>query len=560
MESDVNTPTQSLAPKAGWTLVAFGITLGGFGAWGSWTTVPLEALIAPMLIAAGLIMVALIWRGTKPMSQALEYSIMGLATVSAFANQLISILGRSYYSTDSAAFNEAATRILLKGKNPYATSLLPYASQLLKDINGYWTYTLGGGHVSAVSYPAGAFLLEVPLHWLGITHLPADILDLIAATVAIVFMWWVLPRSIRWLAPALLMSFIYLNGFANGGTDALFIPFLMLAVWQWDRFSDKSKNVVLRWSGPVALGMACAIKQSPWFVVPFLVIGVGFEARHYGRRIAPTVISYAGVVVATFLAINLPFIIWSASAWFHGILLPMTDPLIPDGNGIVTLVLHGLVPSVRIGYLSVAGVLAEVVLLAAFVCWYRTMKRAWLFVLPLVLFVPGRSLASYLVDFLPIAIVAAVTLRPATDTPVVSLAPRIGQVALGIPALGMAIMVLLAFARPLVSMNIVWAASADQGQEMIAIRVALTNDTNTTITPHLMVNTNTAHPNGFWIPAHHEHLVIGPHETKVVTLYPPTWVWAPGRGQFWSVEAFTKTPAGVSTTVPMRWMQGQPPN
>jgi hypothetical protein len=238
----------------------------------------------------------------------------------------------------------------------------------------------------------------------------------------------------------------------------------------------------------------------------------------------------------------------------------MTDPLIPDGNGIVTLVLHGLVPSVRIGYLSVAGVLAEVVLLVAFVCWYRTMKRAWLFVLPLVLFVPGRSLASYLVDFLPVAIVAAVTLRPASDTPVVSLSPRLRQVALGIPALGMVIMVLLAFARPLISMKIVWAASADQGQEMIAIRVALTNDTNISITPHLMVNTNTAHPNGFWIPAHHQSIVLGPHETKVVTLYPPTWVWAPGRGQFWSIEAFTKTPAGVSTTVPMRWMRGQPPN
>ncbi len=561
METDISPETaSSLASKAGWSLVAFGVILGGFGAAGGWATVPFEAVGSPLMIAAGLGAIVLIWRSTQPMTRGLEVGIMALATVTAFLNQLVSILGRSYYTTDSAAFNEAATRIMLKGHNPYQTSLLPYASQLLKDINGYWTYTLGGGHVSTVSYPAGAFLLEAPLHGLGINHLPADVLDLIAGTLALVFLWFVLPRSIRWLAPALLLSFIYLGGFANGGTDALFIPFLMVAVWQWDRFSDHTRNLALRWAGPVALGIACAIKQSPWFVVPFLFIGIGIEARRHQSRVWSSVLGYASATLGTFVALNLPFIIWSPSAWWRGITLPLTKPLVPDGSGFVTLVLHGFLPSARISYLSIAGFVSEIGLLVAFVYWYPTMKRIWLFVLPLVFFIPGRSLSSYLVDFLPVALIAGLSVTRVDAGPGKRW-PRIWTwIALGVPTTLAALFIILAFSIPVLSVRTLWAAPGDAGQSIIAVRVALHNETNKTIYPFVMVNTSTPHPSGFWIPAHHQRLVLGPRQTRVVTLYPPTWVWAPGRGQSYSVQVYTKTPASVSSDTPTRWMYGKPPN
>lgn len=554
------TRESGLGAKAGWTVVSFGITLGGFGAWGSWTTFPLEALIAPLLIAAGLIGIAMIWKSPTAPSRGLERGLFLLATGSAFVNQVVSLLGRSYYETDSAAFNEAATRLLLSGKNPYATSLAPYATPLLKNANAYWTYTLGGGHISAVSYPAASFLFEVPLHWLGMTHLPADLLDLVAASAAIVLLWFALPISIRWLSPALLLSFIYFGTFANGGTDALFLPFLMLAVWRWDRFVDESASVVARWSGPIALGVACSIKQSPWFCVPFLLVGIGIEAHRSAKRWWPHVATYLGIVSACFVLLNAPFILWSPSAWWHGITLPLTDPLIPDGSGIVTLVLHGLLPSVRLTYLSVAGLFVEVALLASFVVWYRPMKRVWLFLLPLVLFWPGRSLSSYLVDFLPAAIVAVATVRNVESESGFSFSKGHARLAVAIPSVLAGSFVVAAFAMPVLSLATVSVTSSDQGQSIIAIRVKLTNDTNATVRPHLMVDTNTAHPDGFWIPSHHSEIVLAPHETEQVILYPPTWVWAPGKGQFLVVQAFTKTPASLSTTVPYRWLKGTLPN
>ena len=561
MDTDLLPDTaSSLAVKAGWTLVAFGVVLGGFGAGGSWQTVPVEAIGSPLMIAGGLAAIALIWRSREPMSRGLELGIMALAILTAFLNQLVSILGRSYYATDSAAFNEAATRILLKGHNPYQTSLLPYASALLKDINGYWTYTLGGGHVAAASYPAGAFLLEAPLHWIGINHLPADMLDLVAGTVALVLLWSVLPRSIRWLSPALMLSFIYLGGFANGGTDALFIPFLMVAVWQWDRFSDSTRNLALRWSGPLALGFACSIKQSPWFAVPFLLVGVGIEAHRHGARVWSTLLRYASLVGFSFLALNVSFIIWSPSSWWRGVTLPLTNPLIPDGSGVVTLVLHGLLPSVRIEYLSVAGFVSGIALLVAFVYFYPTMKRIWLLVLPLVFFIPGRSFSNYLVDFLPVALVAVVSVSSTTTRPGTVWPKMWTWIALGLPIALTTFFIVFAFINPVVSLRVIRAVPADKGQLIVAVRLALRNETNQTLHPFVMVNTNRPHPSGFWTPAGHRALVLGPHESTVVTLYPPTWAWAPGRGQSYSVQVYTKSPASVSSDTPTRWMYGKPPN
>ena len=43
--------------------------------------------------------------------------------------------------------------------------------------------------------------------------------------------------TLRWVAPLLLAAGVFTGAFANGGTDALFVPFLILAVWRWDRLA-----------------------------------------------------------------------------------------------------------------------------------------------------------------------------------------------------------------------------------------------------------------------------------------------------------------------------------
>src|ERR1035441_3482101 len=164
-----------------------------------------------------------------------------------------------------------------------------------------------------------------------------------------------------------------------------------------------------RWLGPIALGVACSIKQTPWFCVPFLVLGVVLEARRIGRPPLRLASAYLGVVVLVFAAVNLPFIIWQPSAWVNGNLIPFRQPLVADGQGLVTLALHGITGGVYLSTLTIASALVYAALLLAMVIWFPAMRRIWLFVLPLVFFVAARSLTSYLVDFFPAAVVAAIT-------------------------------------------------------------------------------------------------------------------------------------------------------
>ena len=166
--------------------------------------------------------------------------------------------------------------------------------------------------------------------------------------------------------------------------------------------------------GPVALGVACSIKQTPWFCLPFLVLGLWIEARQDGRPPGRVVLRYLAIVVSVFAAVNLPFILWEPAAWARGTLLPFLTPLIPDGQGLVTLALHGVARGVSLPLLTVAsGALVLLTLLLAFVVWYPAMKRIWMLVLPVIFFVAPRSLSTYLLDLLPAALVAAVSVAPA---------------------------------------------------------------------------------------------------------------------------------------------------
>ncbi len=246
-----------------------------------------------------------------------------------------------FYTTDSAAFNQVAAHLLVHGKNPYTHSMAP-AAGLLNSPDRFWTYLVNGSYVLHVSYPAGSFLLEAPLMALGFRHEVTDWLDLAAWLVTGVLLFVMMPVSLRWLAALILLTSVYVGMFTNGGTDVLFLPFLVLAVWRWDRFATGRGAGLAGWLGPVCLGLACSIKQTPWFCVPFLVVGVALEARRSGRGIGiGTGARYLAIVVAVFVAVNLPFIVWSPGAWARGIVLPLTKGLVADGQGAVTLAVHG---------------------------------------------------------------------------------------------------------------------------------------------------------------------------------------------------------------------------
>ena len=549
-----------LVQRGGWTLAWFAVLTAGLGFWNAWTSWPGAAVLAPLLVVVGVAGMAATWLVADPRAGALPWAGLGAAVLAVGLPQAVAIHVRRYYTTDSAAFNQLATRALLHGKDPYETSMAS-AARLLNPPSHYWTYLAGGGHITQVSYPAGSFLLEAPAMALGFHHALADWTDLVAWLATGILVFVLLPVGLRWLAALVLMAPAFVGSFSAGGTDALFLPFLVVAVWRWDRFGAGRGAGMARWIGPLALGVACSVKQTPWFCLPLLVIGVGLEARRRGEPGWRLPARYLLEVVGVFAACNLPFVIWGPRAWADGLLLPFTKPLVADGQGLVTLAIHGLTGGVVLPLLSVAAALAYVALLAAFVIWYPALKVVWLFVLPVVLLVPGRSFSSYLIDFFPAALVAAVTVagvpraaRVDAGTP----ARRwVARSAVGVPALASAAVCALAFTSAPLDLSVVAVRTSQATLRLDAVTVTVHNLTGHRVTPHFLVAIDSTHPSGFWTPVSPQgQLALGAGAAATVTLRPNEFTWAPAHGAHWLVEAYTTSPDALSTSALQVWSLG----
>jgi hypothetical protein len=550
LEPTLSSDRLTLLERYAWTLVWLGVLVGGLNLWGSWSSWPIVDALAPLLVAVSLVGFAICWCSDSPRSWIHQGLAMGSALVSVTVPQIINIHTRIYYGTDSAALDHVAARALAHGHNPYTASLSS-ASLLLNIAARFWTYTVSGGHVATVSYPAGSFLAYAPAFALGFHHQVVDWMDLYAWLASALLLFFLVPRYLRWLAVLITLTGIFTGLFGGGGTDAIFIPFAMLAVWRWDRFGRGREAGIARWIGPIALGLACSIKQTPWFCVPFLVIGIYIETRRSGRTPMPIAVRYLGVVLAVFAAVNLPFAIWSPSAWWHGTLTPLTQPLIADGQGLVSLALHGLTGGADLSLLMDASALAYLAVVAAFIAWYPSMKRIWLILLPVAFFFSPRSFTGYLLDLFPVALVALITVEGATRSERPLARGRFGVGPLAVGALGLAtgVTAVLSLAIPApLGLSVDGAAIGSDQQHLEAVTVTVTNRTGSAMSPHFLVDVGASHPAGFWMPARDRPVVVGPHRTLTVTLYPPSPTYFPPWASNWVVDAYTATPRALSTT------------
>ncbi len=481
-----------MVERCGWSLVWLAVVVGGVDLWGSWTSWAPAGWVAPLVVVAGIAGLVATWAVPTPRSPVMQ--VLALASVAAaiLGNEGAAVHLRAFYTTDSGAFDQVAARLLQHGVNPYTASLAP-AEHLLQTPAAYWTYTIDGGHVTQMSYPAGSVLVYLPALALGFRHQIVDWTDLVAWVATGVLLFALVPSAVRWFAVLVFAVPAYAAIFGSGGTDAVFLPFLVLALWRWDRFGVGRSAGLANWMGPVALGLACSIKQTPWFCVPFIVVGLFIEARHSGRRPVPLVARYLAMVVGVFVVVNLPFIVWSPSPWLHGTLLPLTRPLVVDGQGLATVALHGIAGGVSFPLLTVAGLLVLAALLAAMVIWYPVMKRVWMLALPLAFFVAPRSLTSYLLDLYPAALVAVLTVAPSArrwgGARGRSVLRRPATLAVAAPAAAAVVVAVAAFWSPPLDLAVRSVTATQSATSLRTVTLTVDNTTAGTVTPHFMVST-----------------------------------------------------------------------
>jgi hypothetical protein len=337
------------------------------------------------------------------------------------------------YGSDDMYYNHYNAWLILQGQNPYVGERLAAALRYF----GTMAYTpLARGRFADVlhypsraeldavisqfladpskipaevdpstthSYPAGAFLVNLPAVWAGVPSIA--ITQLLLLLLLLILICRAAPPLWQPIVLVLLLSLADGSRQAAGGDFEIWPLALMSVAWIC---RDRS------WISALLVGGACAIKQTAWLAAPFYFIWVWhrYGLREAGRRVA--------VSLAAFLAINLPWIVASFHQWLGSLSLPVSLPLLPDGSGVIGLSLVGILPLLP----SWIYGLLEVALLFGALWWYWQNWERYPFaglVLPLLpLLGAWRSSERYFV-LLPLVgvLAAALTLtRRRGQTPV----------------------------------------------------------------------------------------------------------------------------------------------
>ena len=327
------------------------------------------------------------------------------------------------YHNDAIALNECAARLVLEGRDPYASldifecykqlgigadRTTPLRRGQFSDVVVYptddqldaaWAVReREGGNVEFVSrpsYPALSFLLITPFVALGWDTNRLYVLCLIAAMALVVMRT---PTGLRPFMLTAVLGAASLAAFTVSGSADLLYVLPLAAAWLWRE---------RRWSA-LAYGVAAATKQLAWFFAPFYLIAV---VTMHGWREG---LRRAALAAAVFAATNLPFILWHPVDWLEGVTTPLSEPMFPRGAGIIFLGTNGGLPLLpATAYLALEGLCMLVCLVVA---WRsrRTSPELGVVLALVPLFFAWRSLFSYFF-LVPLFAAVAVARMPLGD-------------------------------------------------------------------------------------------------------------------------------------------------
>ena len=309
---------------------------------------------------------------------------------------------------------EDSTRALLAGHDPYAAS---FASGPL----GSWP----PGTADHVPYLPGMFAFGMPRAVAGDAPLADARLAfaLVSLAALALALWLARPPPARGLTALLVVLALPIGAryLAGGGDDVTVLSLMLLSL------------VLLHRKEPIgaglAVGLAAAIKQTAWPILPFLILA----ARDgEGRRASGRTLAAASAVMVPVIA---PFLAWNPSAFVQDVVLfPLglaRQPTLAASPTLGSL----LADTLALPKVVVAGALLLIVLLvAAYVAFVKppsdargaAERTALVMLLAIMLATAGRF--GYLLY--PIGLFAwarlvllpeesQVVTRPAADTPAV---------------------------------------------------------------------------------------------------------------------------------------------
>lgn len=520
-------------------VVTWSFRLSGYLTSGPWLAVPVA-----LLGLTGLLAIVVAWLPGHLLSarrqQQADIAVL-LAVVAALALwSYFQVYIAPDYGTDEVAFDQYAAQLALHGINPYLHSMAAALPLFHVSPNGY-TFLLNGQRLTRLSYPALAFEAYLPLLAVGVSTQIAVWVDVAAWAAAAVVLYAVLPRKLAPLA-AVVVSLDVFIGYAVGGvTDFLFLPLLIGAAAGWDRFAWTRGPAA--WRGPILMGLAMAVKQTPWLIVPFVVSGIVLESRrlHGWRQGIWDGLRYFGIAVTAFLLPNLPYVVESPTAWLRGILTPLLAQTVPAGQGLVGLSLSLSTGGGALHDYNAAAIVVFISILASFAATFPVLKPAAFIIPSIVLFFSSRSLGSYLVMLIPAGIAAAATVQrpqPATCW-------RHWKWVAFSAIMWCALAVIAALSSPSpLAMVIKSVHTTGQLATVDQLTVTVTNNSAQAVRPAFTIEDGLS-MTAFWRRVHGPS-VLPAHQQASYVIEAPSYFAMPAIGSGFQVLAFTHAPATVS--------------
>ncbi|MCL4422882.1 MAG: hypothetical protein M1115_06915 [Actinobacteria bacterium] len=536
----------SSASQAGWSLGGLWTMFMAVQVWTHSLTAWWVMAAAIAGAAVGLLVGVAAWRAHGPSNW--QRALLMVATCLLVCVRAYShVVHSPYYGTDEMAFDQYAAQVLLGGANPYVHSMAPSLSLFhVPDI--FRTWTLNGGFVSKLSYPAGAFLAYLPALLAGMHIQAAVVTDVAFWVITVIVVYVLLPSDLKWIAVLLAGADVLFGNAVGGVTDMIYLPFALVALYQWDRFSERGLPSWRRWAGPVCLGLACCVKQTPWFLVPFLLAGIMLEARRHGKKPLSEGAVYAGIAAGVAGSVNLPFFLASPGAFIHGILEPLIAPTVPGGQGLIGLAMfttHG-------GYLQHYSIAAAGVAVAAwigFIAFYPKSKPALVALVGLIFFFPSRSFDEYFLEIAPMVLVAGTSVLGRSSRMAfrhVRWAKIMSRGTVGLGCLALVGVFWAVVPSPPMSLKVLGEHSTGQLDTVDRITVEVSNRSRAAIEPHYSINA-TGQQSAFW------YVVSGPRtippmSRQVVVIEAPNPQSMPSLFSGFVVNGYLAHPAIVSTS------------
>lgn len=319
----------------------------------------------------------------------LAYAVLVVLGLAVFTSLIAAGLFQQF-PTDSLLYTAYSADLILQGINPY-TATMEGAFAWGGTAHAFATPRIDGTVVTSYSYPVGAALALAPAVASPVPVRGLVVLVAVALGAVIVH---ASPAKLALAAPMALMAGRNMVITAGGGVwDVLWaLPFVLAL--RWVHHEEHAR-------GGLALGLACAIKQLPWMAAPFIAVR---QWRLGNRRGA---VVGTGAAVAVFGLINAPWIVAGPVAWVRGVIAPLGvgAPLVHQGLGLTLLTFSGLY-ALPTWWHGLALVVAATVALTVTAAYPERVGYAVWLAPPFLLWFHYRSLVSYFIVFLPVAVLA----------------------------------------------------------------------------------------------------------------------------------------------------------